>query len=154
MRNYNVRMHHVNVKYKKLRDLAIVPSYQSEHAAGMDLYSANESLISIDPGEIVLIPLGFAMALPDNYEAQVRPRSGLGTKFGVTLPNAPGTIDADYRGEVSVPLINHGKEPFVVETNMRIAQMIIAPVVQATFEVVEELDETMRGAGGFGSTGS
>jgi len=147
-------MHHVNVKYKKLRDLAIVPSYQSEHAAGMDLYSANESLISIDPGEIVLIPLGFAMALPDNYEAQVRPRSGLGTKFGVTLPNAPGTIDADYRGEVSVPLINHGKEPFVVETNMRIAQMIIAPVVQATFEVVEELDETMRGAGGFGSTGS
>tara|TARA_B110001454_G_C12654371_1_gene406767 strand:+ start:196 stop:639 length:444 start_codon:yes stop_codon:yes gene_type:complete len=147
-------MHHVNVKYKKLRDLAIVPSYQSEHAAGMDLYSANESLISIDPGEIVLIPLGFAMALPDNYEAQVRPRSGLGTKFGVTLPNSPGTIDADYRGEVSVPLINHGKEPFVVETNMRIAQMIIAPVVQATFEVVEELDETMRGAGGFGSTGS
>jgi dUTP pyrophosphatase len=147
-------MHHVNVKYKKLRDLAIVPSYQSEHAAGMDLYSANESLISIDPGEIVLIPLGFAMALPDNYEAQVRPRSGLGTKFGVTLPNAPGTIDADYRGEVSVPLINHGKEPFVVETNMRIAQMIIAPVVQATFEVVEELDETIRGAGGFGSTGS
>ena len=147
-------MHHVKVKYKRLRDLAIVPSYQSEHAAGMDLYSANESLISIDPGEIVLIPLGFAMALPDNYEAQVRPRSGLGTKFGVTLPNAPGTIDADYRGEVSVPLINHGKEPFVVETNMRIAQMIIAPVVQATFEVVEELDETMRGAGGFGSTGS
>ena len=154
MRNYNVRMHHVNVKYKKLRDLAIVPSYQSEHAAGMDLYSANESLISIDPGEIVLIPLGFAMALPDNYEAQVRPRSGLGTKFGVTLPNSPGTIDADYRGEVSVPLINHGKEPFVVETNMRIAQMIIAPVVQATFEVVEELDETIRGAGGFGTTGS
>ena len=154
MRNYNVRMHHVKVKYKKLRDLAIVPSYQSEHAAGMDLYSANESLISIDPGEIVLIPLGFAMALPDNYEAQVRPRSGLGSKFGVTLPNAPGTIDADFRGEVSVPLINHGKEPFVVKPNMRIAQMIIAPVVQATFEVVEELDETLRGAGGFGSTGS
>ena len=144
----------VNVKYKKIREHAIVPSYQSEHAAGMDLYSANEDPISIDPGEIALIPLGFAMALPDNYEAQVRPRSGLGTKFGVTLPNAPGTIDADYRGEVSVPLINHGKEPFVVETNMRIAQMIVAPVVQASFEVVEELDETLRGAGGFGSTGS
>jgi dUTP pyrophosphatase len=144
----------VNVKYKKIREHAIVPSYQSEHAAGMDLYSANEDPITIDPGEIVLIPLGFAMALPDNYEAQVRPRSGLGTKFGVTLPNAPGTIDADYRGEVSVPLINHGKEPFVVETNMRIAQMIVAPVVQASFEVVEELDETLRGAGGFGSTGS
>jgi|TARA_B110000116_G_C16778787_1_gene557190 dUTP pyrophosphatase len=144
----------VNVKYKKIREHAIVPSYQSEHAAGMDLYSANEDPITIDPGEIALIPLGFAMALPDNYEAQVRPRSGLGSKFGVTLPNAPGTIDADYRGEVSVPLINHGKEPFVVETNMRIAQMIVAPVVQASFEVVEELDETLRGAGGFGSTGS
>ena len=144
----------VNVKYKKIREHAIVPSYQSEHAAGMDLYSANEDPITIDAGEIALIPLGFAMALPDNYEAQVRPRSGLGSKFGVTLPNAPGTIDADYRGEVSVPLINHGKKPFVVETNMRIAQMIVAPVVQASFEVVEELDETLRGAGGFGSTGS
>jgi dUTP pyrophosphatase len=94
------------------------------------------------------------MALPDNYEAQVRPRSGLSSKFGVTLPNSPGTIDADYRGEVSVPLINHGREPFVIEPNMRIAQMIIAPVVQASFEVVEELDETPRGSGGFGSTGS
>ena len=147
-------MHHVNVKYKKLRALAIVPSYQSQHAAGMDLYSANDDPITIEVGEIALVPLGFAMALPDNYEAQIRPRSGLGAKFGVTLPNAPGTIDADYRGEVSVPIINHGKEPFVIETNMRIAQMIVAPVVQATFEVVESLDETVRGVGGFGSTGA
>ena len=152
--NYNVRMHQVKVKYKKIRDLAVVPSYQSKHAAGMDLYSANDDPITIGSGEIALIPLGFAMALPDNYEAQVRPRSGLGSKFGVTLPNSPGTIDADYRGEVSVPLINHGREPFVIEPNMRIAQMIIAPVVQASFEVVEELDETPRGSGGFGSTGS
>ena len=152
--NYNVRMHHVKVKYKKIRDLAVVPSYQSKHAAGMDLYSANDDPITIGSGEIAMIPLGFAMALPDNYEAQVRPRSGLGSKFGVTLPNSPGTIDADYRGEVSVPLINHGREPFVIEPNMRIAQMIIAPVVQASFEVVEELDETPRGSGGFGSTGS
>ncbi len=152
--NYNVRMHHVKVKYKKIRDLAVVPSYQSKHAAGMDLYSANDDPITIGSGEITMIPLGFAMALPDNYEAQVRPRSGLGSKFGVTLPNSPGTIDADYRGEVSVPLINHGREPFVIEPNMRIAQMIIAPVVQASFEVVEELDETSRGSGGFGSTGS
>lgn len=152
--NYNVRMHHVKVKYKKIRDLAVVPSYQSKHAAGMDLYSANDDPITIGSGEIAMIPLGFAMALPDNYEAQVRPRSGLGSKFGVTLPNSPGTIDADYRGEVSVPLINHGREPFVIEPNMRIAQMIIAPVVQASFEVVEELDETSRGSGGFGSTGS
>jgi len=147
-------MHQVKVKYKKIRDLAVVPSYQSKQAAGMDLYSANEDPITIGSGEIAMIPLGFAMALPNNYEAQVRPRSGLGSKFGVTLPNSPGTIDADYRGEVSVPLINHGREPFVIEPNMRIAQMIIAPVVQASFEVVEELDETPRGSGGFGSTGS
>ncbi len=147
-------MHHVQVKYKQLRETASVPTYQSEHAAGMDLYSANEEPITIKVGAIKMIPLGFAMALPDQYEAQVRPRSGLASKFGVTLPNAPGTIDADYRGECCVPLINHGKESFVVEPNMRIAQMIIAPVVQATFEVVEELDETVRGDGGFGSTGN
>jgi len=147
-------MHHVQVKYKKLRETAVVPSYQSEHAAGMDLFSANGDAIAIGVGEIAMIPLGFAMALPDHYEAQVRPRSGIASKFGVTLPNAPGTIDADYRGECCVPLINHGKEPFIVEPNMRIAQMIIAPVVQATFEVVEELGETARGAGGFGSTGA
>jgi dUTP pyrophosphatase len=147
-------MHHVQVKYKQLRKTAIIPSYQTENAAGMDLYSANSENITIDPGEIEMIPLGFAMALPDYYEAQVRPRSGLASKFGVTLPNAPGTIDADYRGECCVPLINHGKSSFTVEPNMRIAQMIIAPRVQATFVVVEELDETNRGAGGFGSTGS
>ena len=147
-------MHHIHVKYKKLRETAVVPSYQSELAAGMDLYSANENIITIEVGEIAMIPLGFAMALPDNYEAQVRPRSGIASKFGVTLPNAPGTIDADYRGECCVPLINHGSEPFTVEPNMRIAQMIIAPVVQAKFEIVEELDETVRGAGGFGSTGA
>ena len=120
----------------------------------MDLYSANDEPISIEPKAIVLIPLGFSMALPDNFEAQVRPRSGLSTKFGITLPNAPGTIDADYRGEVCIPLINHGAATFVVEPNMRIAQMIVSPVVQATFEVVEDLNETVRGGGGFGSTGA
>jgi len=151
---YNVHMHHVQVKYKKLRETATVPEYQSQHAAGMDLYSANTEDIAIEPNCIEMVPLGFAMALPDHFEAQVRPRSGLASKFGVTLPNAPGTIDADYRGECCVPLINHGKETFVVEPNMRIAQMIIAPVVQASFEVVEELDETVRGVGGFGSTGT
>lgn len=147
-------MHHVQVKYKQLRKTAIIPSYQTENAAGMDLHSANSENITIAPGSIEMIPLGFALALPDYYEAQVRPRSGLASKFGVTLPNAPGTIDADYRGECCVPLINHGKSSFTVEPNMRIAQMIIAPRVQATFVVVEELDETNRGAGGFGSTGS
>jgi dUTP pyrophosphatase len=147
-------MHQVQVKYKQLRNTATIPTYQSEFAAGMDLYSANEESITIGVGEIVMVPLGFAMALPDHFEAQIRPRSGIASKFGVTLPNAPGTIDADYRGECCVPLINHGKEPFIVEPNMRIAQMIIAPVVQATFEIVDELDETVRGKGGFGSTGS
>ena len=144
----------MNVKFKRLRESAVVPSYQTEHAAGMDLYSANEQPITIGSGDIAMIPLGFAMALPDHYEAQVRPRSGIATQYGVTLPNAPGTIDADYRGEVTIPLINHGNEPYVVEPATRIAQMIIAPVVQATFELVEELDETLRGVGGFGSTGS
>lgn len=120
----------------------------------MDLHSANTENITIEPGNIAIIPLGFAIALPDHYEAQVRPRSGLASKFGITLPNAPGTIDADYRGECCVPLINHGKITFVVEPNMRIAQMVIAPVVQAMFEVVEELDETVRGSDGFGSTGA
>ena len=142
------------MKFKRLRESAVVPSYQTEHAAGMDLYSANEQPITIGSGDIAMIPLGFAMALPDHYEAQVRPRSGIATQHGVTLPNAPGTIDADYRGEVTIPLINHGNEPYVVEPATRIAQMIIAPVVQATFELVEELDETLRGVGGFGSTGS
>jgi len=147
-------MHHVSVKYKQLSELATMPSYESEHAAGMDLYAAIEKSVDISPGTTAMIPLGFAMALPDHFEAQVRPRSGLASKFGVTLPNSPGTIDADYRGEVCVPLINHGDCVFTVEPQMRIAQMIIAPVVQATFDVVEELDETLRGVGGFGSTGA
>jgi dUTP pyrophosphatase len=147
-------MHQVQVKFKRLSASATIPSYQSEHAAGMDLHAAIEESITIEVGAISMIPLGFAIALPDHYEAQVRPRSGIASKFGVTLPNSPGTIDADYRGECCVPLINHGNKPFTVEPNMRIAQMIISPVVQASFEVVEELDETVRGTGGFGSTGS
>ena len=147
-------MHQVQVKFKRLSASATIPSYQSEHAAGMDLHAAIEESITIEVGAISMIPLGFAIALPDHYEAQVRPRSGIASKFGVTLPNSPGTIDADYRGECCVPLINHGNKPFTVEPNMRIAQMIISPVVQASFEVVEELDKTVRGTGGFGSTGS
>ena len=147
-------MHQVQVKFKRLSASATIPSYQSEHAAGMDLHAAIKESITIEVGGISMIPLGFAIALPDHYEAQVRPRSGIASKFGVTLPNSPGTIDADYRGECCVPLINHGNKPFTVEPNMRIAQMIVSPVVQASFEVVEELDETVRGTGGFGSTGS
>ena len=100
-----------------------------------------------------MVPTGFAMAIPEGFEAQVRPRSGLAGKFGVTLPNAPGTIDADYRGEVKVPLINLGREPYTITHGMRIAQMVIAPVARASVQVLEELSETVRGVGGFGSTG-
>lgn len=109
--------------------------------------------VTLAPGDIALIPCGFAMAFPDGFEAQVRPRSGLSVKHGISMPNAPGTIDADYRGEVKVPLINLGRESFTIEHGMRIAQMVIAPVARAEIVEVESLDETARGAGGFGSTG-
>jgi dUTP pyrophosphatase len=109
--------------------------------------------MTLGPGEIRVIPCGFAMAIPPGFEAQMRPRSGLSSKHGLTLINSPGTVDADYRGEVRVPLVNHGKEPFTVERGMRVAQMVIAAVPSVTFEEVEELDETARGAGGFGHTG-
>ncbi len=138
---------------KRLTDHARLPAYQTAGAAGMDLHAAIESAVELEPGSIVPIPLGFAMAVPHGFEAQVRPRSGLASRHGVTLPNAPGTIDSDYRGEVLVPLINHGAEVFVIEPGMRIAQMVIAPVSRVGIEDVEELDATDRGAGGFGSTG-
>src|SRR5215218_6568407 len=122
----------------------------TEHAAGYDLSAAVTQPTVLQPGDIKLIPCGFAMAIPPGYEAQVRPRSGLASKHGITLINSPGTIDSDYRGEVRVPLINHGSEPFTIERGMRIAQMLILPVPPATIEVVDELDETHRGEGGFG----
>ena len=142
------------LQFRRLSSLAVVPAYQSEHAAGMDLHAAIEESIVIEPGSIALVPCGFAMAIPMGWEAQVRPRSGLATRHGITMPNTPGTIDADYRGEVRVPLINLGTESFIVEHGMRIAQMVIAPVARVQIEVVEELDATSRGSGGFGSTGS
>lgn len=147
-------MNQIPLRIKRLSPHAIVPEYQSEHAAGMDLHCANENAVTIEPGEISRVPCGFAMALPPGYEAQIRPRSGLATKFGISIPNAPGTIDADYRGQVIVALINLGKEPFVVEPKMRIAQMVVAPIEHCTIAEVQELDETVRGAGGFGSTGA
>ncbi|MCH2144990.1 MAG: dUTP diphosphatase [Phycisphaerales bacterium] len=140
--------------FQRLSPLATVPHYQTEHAAGMDLHAALESSVEVQPGDIELIPCGFAMAIPPGFEAQVRPRSGLATKHGVSMPNAPGTIDADYRGEVKIPLINLGREPFTVESGMRIAQMVISPVMRAEIEEVDTLEETVRGAGGFGSTGT
>lgn len=143
----------VALRFKRLSTLADLPAYQTAHAAGMDLHAAISESVTIEPGEIRMIPCGFAMAVPVGFEAQVRPRSGLASKHGISMPNAPGTIDADYRGEVKVPLINLGKQPFVVERNMRIAQMVIAAVAHCAVEEVDDLDETARGAGGFGSTG-
>jgi len=129
------------------------PHYASTHAAGADLRAAIDEEIVLQSGEHALIPTGFAMALPAGYEAQVRPRSGLALKHGITVLNSPGTIDADYRGEVGVILINHGKHPFHIQHGDRIAQMIIAPVMQADWKEVETLDATERGTGGFGSSG-
>lgn len=143
----------ISIRWLRLSERAIVPACMSEHAAGMDLHAAIEAPIDMKPGDITLVPCGFAMALPPGYEAQVRPRSGLAVKHGIGMPNAPGTIDADYRGEVKVPLINLGRSPFTVEPGMRIAQMVIAQVVRAQIVPCESLDETDRGAGGFGSTG-
>jgi dUTP pyrophosphatase len=134
------------------RDLPL-PSYATSGSAGMDLLAAVDAPMVLKTGERALIPTGIAIALPVGYEAQVRPRSGLALKQGVTTLNTPGTIDADYRGEIGVILINHGAELVTIERGMRIAQLVIASVVQATWQVVESLDSTQRGAGGFGSTG-
>lgn len=130
-----------------------LPTYQSAEAAGMDLQAAVAEPVTIAPGERKGIPSGFNVAIPWTYEGQCRPRSGLAVKFGITLANSPGTIDADYRGEIICFLINHGSAPFVVNRGDRIAQMIVMPVAQAIAEEVRELPPTMRGAGGFGSTG-
>ena len=130
-----------------------LPTYESAHAAGMDLRAAVPEPLRLEPGKRALVPTGIAIALPDGYEAQVRPRSGLALKDGVSVLNAPGTIDADYRGEVGVILINHGEEPFDINRGERIAQLVITPVSQGVWVEVETLDETSRGAGGFGSSG-
>jgi dUTP pyrophosphatase len=128
-----------------------LPNYATAGAAGLDLRSAES--VTIKPGARALVATGIAIALPQNFEAQVRPRSGLAVKFGVTVLNSPGTIDCDYRGEIKVPLINHGVDDFIIARGDRIAQMVIAPVVQVQLHEVATLDETLRGAGGFGSSG-
>jgi dUTP pyrophosphatase len=130
-----------------------LPAYQTPHAAAMDLHAAVNTPLVIEPGTIALVGCGFAMALPEGFEAQVRPRSGLAAKHGLTVVNTPGTIDADYRGEVTVALINLGPAAVTVERGMRIAQMVVAPVTHVSWETVSELPESDRGAGGFGSTG-
>ena len=130
-----------------------LPHYATAGAAGLDLMAAVESDIVLAPGERTLVPTGTAIALPQGYEAQVRPRSGLAVKFGITVLNAPGTIDCDYRGEIKCPIINHGNEAFTITRGMKIAQMVIARYETAELECVPELPATSRGEGGFGSTG-
>jgi dUTP pyrophosphatase len=141
------------VQIKKLRPDAVVPRYMTEDAAGMDLCAALDAPIAIAPGQRAAIATGLAMAIPRGYEGQLRPRSGLAREHGVTLANSPATIDADYRGPLVVVLSNLGDAPVTIQPGQRIAQMVIAPVVQAEVEEVDELSATARGEGGFGSTG-
>jgi dUTP diphosphatase len=144
---------HIHVPVQRLTTLAEVPQYATTGAAGLDLPAAIENPITLASGSFLLVPCGFAMALPEGYEAQVRPRSGLASKYGVTVLNAPGTIDADYRGEVKVLLINHGADHFTITPGMRIAQLVICPVTRAELHETSALPETVRAAGGFGHTG-
>ncbi len=132
-----------------------LPAYESEGAAGMDVRAAvaDDAALTLAPGARAMVPTGLTVAIPKGYEIQVRPRSGLAAKHGITCLNTPGTIDADYRGEIKVILINLGDQSFTIQRGERIAQLVVAPVTQGVFEIVETLDETARGAGGFGSTG-
>ncbi|MGD8353858.1 MAG: dUTP diphosphatase [Pseudomonadota bacterium] len=130
------------------------PVYATDRSAGMDIAAAIMEDVVIEPGHVGLIPAGFMVAVPDGFEAQIRPRSGLALNHGITVPNSPGTIDPDYRGEVKIILLNLGPEPFIITRGMRIAQMVIVPAVQAAVKVVEELPLTQRGEGGFGHSGT
>lgn len=130
-----------------------IPSYETPGSSGMDVCAAVADQVTIGPGARALIPTGFAVAIPAGYEIQVRPRSGLAVKHGLSLPNSPGTIDADYRGEVKIAMINLGQEPVTIKRGDRVAQLVVAPVVRAALDVVSELDDTARGSGGFGHTG-
>ena len=148
-------MNKITVKFQRLahaNDLAL-PSYATKGAAGMDIAAAIDQPICLQPGTIMAIPTGFAIELPAGYEAQIRPRSGLALKHGVTIANAPGTIDSDYRGEIAVILLNNGNQAFTITRGMRIAQMVLAAVTIITPIEVDDLDETKRSTGGFGSTG-
>lgn len=146
-------MSHPIVRFKRLHTGAQLPAYQSAEAAGMDLHACLDAPVTLHPGDLVRVPLGWIMAIPSGFEGQVRPRSGLAAKHGITVPNAPGTIDSDYRGEAVVALINLGRSAFTIEHGMRVAQLVVAPVARVAVHEVVELDETVRGGGGFGSTG-
>lgn len=144
-------MNSVAIKRLPNNDDLPLPAYETAGAAGMDLRAAES--VTLKPGARHLVPTGLSIALPEGFEAQVRPRSGLAVKYGVTVLNSPGTIDSDYRGEIKVPLINHGRDEFIIARGDRIAQMVIASVTRIVWTEVESLDETARGAGGFGSSG-
>lgn len=146
-------MNKIDLKIQKLHEDVTLPAYQTEGAAGMDLCAYLKEPIELKPLERRLIPTGLKMQLPHGYEAQVRPRSGISIKHGITLINCIGTIDEDYRGELCVPIVNLSSAPYTINNGDRIAQMVIAPVTRAVIEVCEELSETVRGCGGFGSTG-
>ena len=143
----------MNIPIKRLNDKAVLPTYQTEHSAGMDLTACIDEPVVIAPHGRVIVPTGLAVSLPSGYEAQIRGRSGMAAKFGVMPANGVGTIDADYRGEVGVILLNTSDEPFTVEPGMRVAQMVIARYEKISWDEVAVLDETKRGAGGYGSTG-
>ncbi len=145
-------MHGVDVRIS-LSENARIPQYATEYSAGADLFALLEEAVVLQPLCRALIPTGVRIALPPGYEAQVRPRSGLALRYGITCLNAPGTIDSDYRGEIKVLLINLGDSAFTIQNGDRIAQLVVAPIARAHFSVSERLDETLRGAGGFGSTG-
>ncbi|MEI6691095.1 MAG: dUTP diphosphatase [Chlorobium sp.] len=144
----------LKVKIVRLNKQAVLPVYATAYAAGMDISACLQEPITIDPFTTALIPSGFAIELPEGYEAQLRPRSGLALRFLISLPNTPATIDADYRGEVKVILINYGKDPFTVCHGDRIAQMVVAKVEKVSFEEVDDISATARGEGGFGHTGT
>lgn len=148
-------MEHIKVSIKRIRPGAETPfpCYMTSHSAGMDLYADLAEDILLTPGSRALVPTGIAIALPDGYEAQIRPRSGLALKHGISLVNSPGTIDSDYRGEIGVIMINHGVEPFLIKPGERVAQMIVARFSRIEWQEVSDLENTSRGEGGFGHTG-
>tara|TARA_B100001996_G_scaffold351909_1_gene312278 strand:+ start:15 stop:452 length:438 start_codon:yes stop_codon:yes gene_type:complete len=143
----------IKVLIKKLNSKAQIPKYKTEGSSGMDLMALVENPIKIKPNESALIPTGISIAIPKDSEVQIRPRSGLAAKSSISVLNAPGTIDSDYRGEIKIILFNHGKEEFIINNNDRIAQMVLMPILKIKFEEVEDLPTTLRGSGGFGSTG-
>ena len=145
-------MSKVNVKCVASKG-AVIPEYKTVGAAGADLYALVDSPITLAPGKTAMVPTGLFFEIPEGYEIQVRPRSGLAAKNGVTVLNTPGTIDSDYRGEIKIILINLGDKDFIINSGDRVAQMVIAPLIQASFSIVDELSDTTRGSGGFGSTG-